>query len=101
MLLTLTPAAPAARPPPPASRPPPPASPPPPPRPRLTSHEAQIYEKICEIILTIHKSKEFVFCEHVQQELFRFYRVNSWHELRVQPSRFDAFMNIKDGVLST
>ncbi|CAF3404047.1 unnamed protein product [Rotaria socialis] len=71
------------------------AVPPPPPQP-LTLYEKQIYEKLCEIILTIHKSKEFVSREHVQQELFRFYRINSWYELRVQPSRFDAFMNLTD-----
>ncbi|CAF4158597.1 unnamed protein product, partial [Rotaria magnacalcarata] len=67
-----------------------------PPPPCLTLYERQIYEKLCEIILTIHKNKEFVSREHVQQELFRFYRINSWHELRVQPSRFDAFMNLTD-----
>ncbi|CAF5112105.1 unnamed protein product, partial [Rotaria magnacalcarata] len=67
-----------------------------PPPPCLTLYERQIYAKLCEIILTIHKSKEFVSREHVQQELFRFYRINSWHELRVQPSRFDAFMNLTD-----
>ncbi|CAF4504281.1 unnamed protein product [Rotaria sp. Silwood2] len=67
----------------------------PPPRP-LTAREHDIYKKLCEIILTIHKNKEFVSRERVQQELFHYYNVNSWHDLRVQASRFDALMDLTD-----
>ncbi|CAF3697074.1 unnamed protein product [Rotaria sordida] len=66
-----------------------------PPRP-LTARENEIYKKLCEIILTIHKSKEFVSRERVQRELFHYYNVNSWYDLRTQPSRFDALINLTD-----
>ncbi|CAF4681057.1 unnamed protein product [Rotaria sp. Silwood1] len=67
----------------------------PPPQP-LTARENEIYKKICEIILMIQKSKEFVSRERVQWELFHYYKVNSWYDLRVQASRFDAFMKLTD-----
>ncbi|UJR37109.1 hypothetical protein I4U23_029813 [Adineta vaga] len=62
----------------------------------LTSYEDQINKKLCEIILTIHESKEFVSRERVQRELFNFYHVDSWHKLGVQASRFNAFINLTD-----
>ncbi|CAF1395347.1 unnamed protein product [Rotaria sordida] len=62
----------------------------------LTPHENKIYEKICEIILQIHKSKNYVSREQVQRELFHYFNVNSWHDLRVQASRFDALINLTD-----
>ncbi|CAF1642134.1 unnamed protein product, partial [Adineta ricciae] len=62
----------------------------------LTPYEEQINKKICEIILTIHESKEYVSRERVQRELFDFYHVDSWSKLGVQPSRFNPLINLTD-----
>jgi len=62
----------------------------------LTPRENEINKKLCEIILTIHESKEFVSRERVQRELFHHFHVNSWHDLRVQQSRFNALINLTD-----
>ena len=60
----------------------------------ITSREREIYERLCEIILTIHKSNEHVSRERVQWELFNYFRVRSWNELKASPSRFEALMNL-------
>jgi hypothetical protein len=62
----------------------------------LTPHENEVNRKICEIILSIQQSKEFVSRERVQRELFNHYHVTSWSELRVQASRFNALINLTD-----
>ncbi|CAF3761406.1 unnamed protein product [Adineta steineri] len=62
----------------------------------LTRHENEINKKISEIILTIHESKEFVSRERVQRELFDFYHVKSWSELKVHASRFNPLINLTD-----
>jgi hypothetical protein len=55
-----------------------------------------VNKKLCEIILTIHESKEFVSRERVQGELFAYFKVRSWHELGVHVSKFNAFINLTD-----
>ena len=62
----------------------------------LTPYEEQINKKICEIILTIHESKEYVSRERVQRELFDFYHVDSWTKLGVHGSRFNPLINLTD-----
>jgi hypothetical protein len=62
----------------------------------LTTRENEINKKLCEIILTIHESKEFVSRERVQRELFNHFHVNSWNELGTYPARFTALMNLTD-----
>lgn len=62
----------------------------------LTARENEINKQLCEIILTIHESKEFVSRERVQRELFNRFYANSWNELGVQPGRFNALINLTD-----
>jgi hypothetical protein len=62
----------------------------------LTAYENNINRKLCEIILTIQESKEFVSRERVQRELFNHFHVTSWNELKVQAARFNALMNLTD-----
>lgn len=63
----------------------------------MSARENEVNKKLCEIILTIHESKEFVSRERVQRELFNYFHVNSWHELGgTHPSRFNALMNLTD-----
>ena len=51
------------------------------PQPRLT-YEQEVARKLSEIILTIHARKEFVSRERVQSELFNYFGVNSWKQVR-------------------
>lgn len=65
-------------------------------QPPLTNYENEVYRKICELILAIHKSKEYVSRERVQQELFRHYQVSSWNQLGAYASRFSALLDLTD-----
>ena len=50
--------------------------------------------KLSEIILTIHKSNEFVSRERVQKELFEHYRVTSLRDLRVNILNLTPLINL-------
>ncbi len=62
----------------------------------MSTREIEINTKLCRIILTINESKEYVSLEEVERQLFQHFRVTSWRELRVHPSRFDALTNLEE-----
>lgn len=62
----------------------------------LSIRENEIHKTVCEIILTIHKSKQYVSRERVQQQLFHHYNVESWDRLHTHPSRLTALFNLSD-----
>jgi len=62
----------------------------------LTPLENEVNKVLITIILTIHKRNEYASRERVQQELFAYFRVESWKHLGVYPQRFTVLNNLSD-----
>jgi len=62
----------------------------------LTPLENEVNKVLISIILTIHKRNEYASRERVQQELFAYFRVESWKHLGVYPQRFTVLNNLSD-----
>lgn len=58
--------------------------------------ENEVAEKLYEIMLQLHLSKQHVSLEEVEKRLFQHFRVPSWRELRVHPMKFGALTNHND-----
>jgi hypothetical protein len=61
-----------------------------------SAYEQQILIKLSEIILTIHRRKEFVSRERVESELFYYFHVNSWKQLGVRPNELSPLINLTE-----
>ncbi|UJR16805.1 hypothetical protein I4U23_003704 [Adineta vaga] len=60
----------------------------------MTRREDEIDTKLCEIILNIHLRKEYVSLERVEQELFAYYRVQSFRDLHVHQQNLKTLTNL-------
>ena len=63
-----------------------------------SAYVEEISRKLSEIIISIHRSREFVSRERVQLELFKHYGVATWSQLGVRSSEFSPLVNLTDRI---
>ncbi|CAF1313722.1 unnamed protein product, partial [Adineta ricciae] len=63
-----------------------------------SAYVEEISRKLSEIIISIHRRREFVSRERVQLELFQHYGVASWSQLGVRSSEFSPLVNLTDRI---
>ncbi|CAF0986825.1 unnamed protein product [Adineta steineri] len=65
---------------------------------QMTPHEEEVNRKVIEIILSMHKSQEYVAPKRVMDKLFAHFRCRSWNELKVHQNKLKALDNLDNRV---